>query len=186
MQNSKHFKDLESWRYWLQENHATVEILWLIYYKKHTGKESISYEDSVQEALCWGWIDSIIKRIDDERYTRKFTPRTNCENWSDVNIKRMRKLIAENRVHEFGLKKFPIKLLDKELDSKPKTLIFPEYIHKEFSKFPQAKQYFEKLAPSHKRNYIDWIDSAKKEETKLRRLSEAIELLEKGEKLGMK
>jgi uncharacterized protein YdeI (YjbR/CyaY-like superfamily) len=158
----------------------------LIYYKKHTGKSSLSYEKSVQEALCWGWIDSIIKSIDTERYMRKFTPRTNYNNWSDSNIKRMKKLIPEIRVQQIGLDKFPLELLSKKFDKKPKELIIPVYVQTEIDKNPKAKTIFEKLAPSHKLNYVGWIDSAKKKETKLRRLSEIIRMLESDEKLGIK
>ncbi|MCF7793186.1 MAG: YdeI/OmpD-associated family protein [Candidatus Cloacimonetes bacterium] len=186
MQKSKHFEDLANWRKWLKDNHDRENILWLIFYKKHTGKKSISYEDSVQEALCWGWIDSIIKRIDDEKYARKFTPRTNFENWSDLNIKRMKKLLKENRVQEIGQKKFPGKLLKKKISNKTRKLKIPDYILEEISKHTRAKEYFENLASSHQRNFVGWIDSAKKEETKKRRLKEAIQLLNNSKKLGMK
>jgi len=186
MENTKHFKDSESWRKWLKENHDKEKFLWVIYYKKHTKKVSLSYEDSVCEALCWGWIDSIVKRLDDEKYARKFTPRTNCQNWSDTNIKRMKKLLIQNRVKEPGMKKFPKEILNKKLSSKTSKLIIPQYIQEEINKHSGAKENFESLAPSYKRNFIGWIDSAKKEETRLRRLKEAIQLLEKSEKLGMK
>lgn len=186
MENSKLFESLEQWRNWLQSNHAKVDVLWLIYYKKHTGKKCISYEDSLQEALCWGWIDSTIKRLDDEKYIRKFTPRTNCQNWSDANIRHMKKLIAAERVQEVGLKKFPRELLAKKVDSKPKELIIPDYLNIELSKFPSAKQNFDRLSPANKRNFVEWIDSAKRKETKLRRMAEAIRLLSDGKRLGMK
>ncbi|MFC1897977.1 YdeI family protein [Candidatus Cloacimonadota bacterium] len=186
MENSEYFKTLEEWRKWLSKNHDKESEIWMIYYKKHTGKPTIGYEESVLEALCWGWIDSIIKRIDDEKYVRKFTPRINYENWSDSNINRMKKLIAENRIHKVGLEKFPLEHLSRKLADKPKKLIIPEYIQTEIDKFPKAKKNFEKLAPSHKRNYLGWIDSAKQEETKLRRLAKALDLLQLGKKLGMK
>ncbi len=164
--NTLCFTNRKEWCKWLEENHSTQKEIWLIYFKKHTGKPTLIYEESVQEALCWGWIDSIIKRIDDEKYARKFTPRTNYENWSNSNIERMRKLAVEKKVTEAGLKKFPKELFSKKLDSKPKKLIIPDYIQTEIDKHPKAKSNFEKLTPSHKRNYVGWIDSSKKKKLK--------------------
>ena len=83
-----HWKE---WREWLEKNYATKQEAWLIYYKKHTGKPIIPYDDAVEEAICFGWIDSIIKRIDDEKYARKFTPRTEDSRWSELNKKRAKK-----------------------------------------------------------------------------------------------
>lgn len=186
MEKSIYFKSLSEWNEWLGHNHNKETFLWLIYYKKHTGKPTLIYEDSILEALCWGWIDSIIKRIDGEKYARKFTPRTNYENWSDANIKRMKKLIHENRVQKIGLEKFPKSLLSKKYKIKLKDLIIPEYIQNEIDRNPKAKTNLDKLPPSHKRNFIGWIDSAKRVETKQRRLAEALILLGKDEKLGMK
>src|SRR5215469_9267504 len=94
--------DRNTWRSWLASNHASENEVWVIYQKKHTGESCISYEDSVEEALCFGWIDSIIKRIDDKSYARKFTPRTNVENWSELNKKRAAKCIQEGRMTEIG------------------------------------------------------------------------------------
>jgi hypothetical protein len=95
----------ESWRAWLAKNHASEREVWVIFPKKHTGEKCMSYEDSVEEALCHGWIDSIIKRIDDQTYARKFTPRTDNLNWSDVNKRRVAKCIREGRMTEIGLAK---------------------------------------------------------------------------------
>ena len=94
-----YLKTPEEWRKWLQENHTTQKEIWLIYYKKHTGKARVPYNEAVEESLCFGWIDSTIKRIDDERYMQKFTPRNPKSNWSLSNKKRIEKLV--------GLKKWP-------------------------------------------------------------------------------
>ena len=85
------FKNREAWRSWLAGNHDNEQEVWLKYYKKGTGIESIPYEDSVEEALCYGWIDSIIKKIDEECYVRKFTPRKENSKWSAVNVRRVEK-----------------------------------------------------------------------------------------------
>jgi len=93
----------DDWRAWLLENHGAKKEVWLIYYKKQTGKPSISYDDSVEEALCFGWVDSIIKKIDYEKFARKFTPRTRRSTWSESNKKRVEKMIREGKMTEAGL-----------------------------------------------------------------------------------
>ena len=95
----------EDWRAWLEQNHATEKEVWLLYYKKHTGKPTIPYDDAVEEALCFGWIDSLVKRIDDEKYTQKFTPRKNRSVWSESNKKRAKRTIKLGRMTGAGLHK---------------------------------------------------------------------------------
>ncbi len=95
----------EEWRAWLEQHHQGESEVWLIYYKAHTGQPSIPYEDSVEEALCFGWIDSIIQKLDEDRYARKFTPRTNTARWSEPNRRRVAKLIREGRMTAAGLAK---------------------------------------------------------------------------------
>ena len=92
------------WRTWLERNHDAQSEVWLVFYKKHTGKPTIPYDSAVEEALCFGWIDSIIKRVDNERYVRKFTPRKGRSIWSKLNKKRASKMIREGRMTEAGLK----------------------------------------------------------------------------------
>jgi uncharacterized protein YdeI (YjbR/CyaY-like superfamily) len=98
-----YFANRNDWRQWLRENHDTEKEVWLIYYKTNTGKVTISYEDSVEEALCFGWVDSTIKKIDDRRFARKFTPRTSKSTWSEANKKRVEKMIREGKMTEIGL-----------------------------------------------------------------------------------
>jgi uncharacterized protein YdeI (YjbR/CyaY-like superfamily) len=180
-------REREAWRAWLAKNHDSEKVVWVVYPKKHTGEKCMSYEDSVEEALCYGWIDSIIKRIDDSTYARKFTPRTDHENWSDVNKERIEKCIREGRMTEIGLAK--IKYANAEhprRSSVPKVVAVPAFMEKALKANPTVWKNFEALAPSHRRNYTLWITDAKQEETKLRRLKQAIEMLKKSEKLGLK
>ena len=100
-----HVTDRESWRLWLEENHAREKEIWLIYFKKHTGKPRISYDDAVEEALCFGWIDSIVRKIDSDRYCQKFTPRREKSNWSRLNKQRVKKLLKTGRMEKPGLEK---------------------------------------------------------------------------------
>ena len=188
--NSLHFENRQQWREWLQQNHNTQTELWLIFYKKHTGQETIPYEDSVEEALCFGWIDSIIKKIDEEKHVRKFTPRKDTNKWSLVNKKRMLKAIKEGRMTEVGLSKIDPKELDEEkiaeASLKKKELTIPDYIEEAFRSNEKVWENFTNLAFSHKRNFVGWISSAKREETRRKRIGEAMEMLERGEKLGIK
>lgn len=158
--------------------------MWLIFHKRHTGQPSIAYEDAVDEALCVGWIDSLIKRLDDARYARKFTPRKPGSRWSTANRKRHARLRASGRLTPAGLKLTPT---DQSGDApRPSVARIPQYIQQALKSHPAARNYFESLAPSYRRMYIGWIDSAKQQETKMRRLREAIGLLAAGKKLGLK
>jgi uncharacterized protein YdeI (YjbR/CyaY-like superfamily) len=87
----------EEWRRWLEKNGTKESVIWLIFYKKHSGKRSLPYSDAVEEALCFGWIDSIIKRFDDEKYIQKFTPRQEKSTWSTLNVRRVREMIKAGR-----------------------------------------------------------------------------------------
>jgi len=179
--------DRATWRDWLS-GHGTRETeVWLVYYKAGTGKPTISYNDSLEEALCFGWVDSIIQKIDEEKYARKFTPRKAGSKWSELNKHLVAKLVKEGRMTEAGLAKvdFP---LHEASSSRPKrpALALPDWLKEGLMTNPSAWENFQKLAPSHQRNYIGWISDAKRDETRQRRIQEAIERLEKNETLGLK
>lgn len=178
----------EEWRAWLVQHHQTESEVWLIYYKANTAQPSIPYEDSVEEALCFGWIDSIIQKLDEERYARKFTPRTNTARWSDSNKRRVAKLVREGRMTEAGLAKIEdlSALLGEPPRPKPKELVIPPYIEQVLKEHPQAWENFCRMAPSYRRIYIGWISDAKRQETIDKRLAEAIQRLEQNLPLGMK
>ncbi|HJQ71214.1 MAG TPA: YdeI/OmpD-associated family protein [Blastocatellia bacterium] len=180
----------EEWRAWLKANHAQVTEIWLIYYKKHTGQSSIPYNVAVEEALCFGWIDSTAKRIDDASFMQRFTPRRDTGNWSEPNKTRARRLIAERRMTEAGLSKISEAVLA-ELARPPaprvkKRLVVPGYFKKAIAEDPQAWENFNKLAPTYRRHYVEWVAAAKRDETRAKRLRKARELLAKNEKLGIK
>ena len=104
MNPKAHAANREEWRCWLKANHAEVEEAWLVYYKKHTGKPTVSYPDSVEEALCFGWIDGLKKRIDDETYAHRFTPRRPGSKWSPLNIKLAKTFVMTIRNSPIGKK----------------------------------------------------------------------------------
>ena len=177
----------EEWRSWLEENQSKEKEVWLIYYKKHTGVPRIPYDDAVEEALCFGWIDSIVKRIDDERYMQKFTPRNDKSEWSELNKKRVKKLIENSSMTEAGLAK--IKTAKKNgswerVFESVKAYEMPVELNGALKSNKVANTFFDKLSPSYKKQYINWIASAKKEETRQRRAKKAVSLLSKKKKLG--
>lgn len=183
-----HVTSREEWRAWLESHHATETEVWLVYFKKHSGQPRIPYDHAVEEALCFGWVDSIVKRIDDQSYAQKFTPRRDHSKWSTLNQRRVRKLIEEGRMTEVGLAKFDPS--DSSEDARPKrsrdALVAPRFVEEALAANPAARKNFESLAPSHRRNYVGWIMHAKREETRERRLREAVSLLEQNKKLGLK
>jgi uncharacterized protein YdeI (YjbR/CyaY-like superfamily) len=184
----------EAWREWLETNHASESHIWLIYYKKHTGKPSVPYNDAVEEALCFGWIDSLVQRIDEEKYMQKYTPRKPKSTWSKLNVRRVEKMMKEGKMTPVGMELYNYAVengLLPDMDEQPakKEGIFPEvpeYFSQALSQNPKACETFNRLAPSYKLAYLGWIMQAKREETRQRRLKETIELLSAGKKLGMK
>lgn len=182
-------KDRKAWRAWLAENHAREKEVWLVYYKKHTGKVSVSYMDSVKEALCFGWIDGMKKRIDDERYAHRFTPRKAISKWSPQNTRLAEELTASGEMTEAGLAAFNQGVpYEPELQMALKAKEIPMTVETEMGlkANPKAWSNFNLLAAGYRKQYVGWLQSAKRPETRKKRLKEAIELLEKNQKLGMK
>ena len=177
----------KQWREWLDEHHDSESEVWLIFHRLHTGMASIAYQDALDEALCFGWVDSLVKRLDDRRYARKFTPRRADSRWSITNRKRYSALKVSGRLEPAGINRPPT---DRGYDPPPPRfkmpLKLPPYVETALRKHPAALRYFEALAPSHRRRYVGWIESGKREETKARRLKEAIRLLAGGRELGLK
>jgi uncharacterized protein YdeI (YjbR/CyaY-like superfamily) len=179
---------IEPWRDWLAEHHDSVSEIWLVFfYKRHTGIASIDYQDALDEALCFGWVDSLVKRLDERRYALKFTPRRSGSRWSDANRKRYAELKAAGRLRPAKIKRPPTARGYGPRQRKiPLPSKLPPYIQSALKDQPAAKRYFETLPASQRRKYVAWIESAKREETKLRRLQEAIRLRTSGQVLGLK
>ena len=174
----------QQWRTWLGKHHASSPGVWLVFYKDHTGVKSIPYEDSVREALCFGWIDSLIKRLDDDRYARKFTPRQSTSKWSDLNRKRWRELEAAGLLTAAGRVAAPTD----NTYAPPLAIpdLPPAYITKALNANPKAWRFFQELAPTYRRDFVGWIHTAKRLETRKKRIRESIALLAAGKKLGLK
>jgi uncharacterized protein YdeI (YjbR/CyaY-like superfamily) len=178
----------QQWRAWLEQNHATENEVWLVYYKKHTNKPTLTYLESVKEALCFGWIDGLKKRVDDERYMHRFTPRRPESRWSPTNIALAQELIKSGEMTDAGLAAFKAgKAYDEEfLQAKQaqQPTLTPAH-ERALRANAAAWRNFNELAPSYRKNYIGWLQSAKRPETRKKRLDELIERLAKNLKPGM-
>jgi len=180
-------RTLDQWRDWLAKHQASEPEIWLIFHKKHTGVESIAYKDALDEALCFGWVDSLVKRLDERRYARKFTPRRADSRWSAVNLKRYTELKAGGRLKPAGIERPPThRTYDPPPSRRPMPKRLPAYIQAALKSNARASRHFEALAPSQRRQYLAWIEAAKREETRLRRLRESMRLLAMGRELGLK
>jgi uncharacterized protein YdeI (YjbR/CyaY-like superfamily) len=180
MRKTLYVTSREKWRAWLTKHYQSETEVWLIYYKKHSGQPRIAYDHAVEEALCFGWIDSLVKRIDDEKFAQKFTPRRDGAKWSALNKRRLRKLIREGRMTEAGLAKIDVAMLSEEAPAKPGKgeLDIPRFVKQALMANAKAWENFRSLAPSRRKAYIRLIMDAKKEETRQQRLRETVSRLE--------
>ena len=181
-------KTLQEWRFWLKENHGRAPEIWLIFYRKETGRLSVSYSDALDEALCYGWVDSLIKKIDEEKYARKFTPRKPESKWSDINKEKAQKLIAAKRMTRWGMSKIDAARENGMWNKPARTEIsfeIPEELRAALRSEPEAKAFFNILAPSNKKRYIAWIVTAKRPETRANRIEKSIKLLKEKQNLGL-
>ncbi|MGZ5556506.1 MAG: YdeI/OmpD-associated family protein [Candidatus Aminicenantales bacterium] len=185
------FKTRQAWRAWLSRNHAKEKGIWLAYYKKGSGKKSVTYEEALQEALCFGWIDSTVGRIDDERYKQRFTPRKDKSVWSSSNKVRVKKLSAEGRMAPPGRAKVEAAKRNRsweslsDIDRIGKDADIPVDLREALSRDARAREVFDKRPPSEKKLWAYWILSAKRPETRARRIKETVERLIAGRRPGM-
>jgi uncharacterized protein YdeI (YjbR/CyaY-like superfamily) len=180
------------WRQWLQKNHLTEAGVWLVYYKKETGKRHLSYEESVEEALCFGWIDSQPRKIDQERSSLKFTPRKPKSVWSKLNKSRIEKLVKEKRMTPAGLakaeeaKKNGSWEILTTSDTQADNNLLPDDLQKALAKNKLAMKNFIAFPVSCRRQFLFWIDSAKRPETRLARIQQTILMAAANKKPGLK
>ena len=173
----------ERWRQWLAKHHASSPGVWLVRHKQHTGVDSMAYEDLVREALCFGWVDSLIKRLDDDRYAIKVTPRKPTSKWSDINRRRWAELKAAALLAPPGLAAAPT---NNTYAPRPVVPSLPVYIGRALKASSRAWAFFQQLSPASRRDFVVWIHTAKRPDTRERRLRESIRLLAAGRKLGLK
>lgn len=175
------FPSQKEFRTWLEKNHSKETELFVGFYKVGSGKPSITWSQSVDQALCFGWIDGVRNSIDKDRYKIRFTPRKSTSNWSAVNIKKVKILKAQGLMKAAGLRSF-----EKRTENKSKIYAFeneevrfsPE-LNKIFKANKVAWSYFQSLAPSYRKPSSNWVMSAKQETTRIKRLNELIAESEK-------
>ena len=182
-----HFVSREEFRKWLAKNHAAATELFVSFYKKHTGKAGATYDEAVEEALCYGWIDGVKKRLDDEKFMHRFSPRKAKSTWSRINVQRAIALINAGKMAAPGLKAF-------EAREAKRTGIYTyeqerpglsAIDKKRFMKNAKAWKFFANQPPGYQRLAGFWVSSAKREETRLRRLARLIKDSEDGRRLNM-
>ncbi len=166
----------EEWRRWLEKNHRTCFGVWLIYYKVKSGKPSVKYSEAVKEALCFGWIDSKVKSLDEERYMQIFTPRKPKSVWSKLNKQYIEELIEQGLMATAGLEKIEAAKQDGSWNTLDaiEALIIPLDLQQALEANKAAKEYFEAFNNSSKKNILFWIDSAKRPETRLKRIEQTV------------
>lgn len=172
-------KDRAAWRKWLEKNHAKEDGVWLIYYKKNSGKTRVDYPDAVREAICFGWIDSTYRPIDDEKYKQLFMPRKAKSSWSQINKQYVEELSKEGLIAAAGMEKIELAKQHgtwNKLDH-VESFSVPEDLEKELKKNKTALKYFEELAKTNRKYLLYWLNNAKKEDTRKQRIDIIMEAL---------
>lgn len=184
-----YLRDRASWRDWLKTNHGKSRGVWLIFYRKHTGKPSLRYEEALGEALCYGWIDSLMRKLDDEAYAQKYTPRAPESQWSEPNLHRVEELRKQGLMTAAGEAAIGAGHTRTRGCSGPKGGArakaksdacendIPPFLARALKNQPPALANFHALAPGYRRMYLKWILDARKEGTRLKRAAEAAERL---------
>ncbi len=164
----------KEWRQWLQKNHDKKQSVWLIYYKMKTGMRTLSWSDAVDEALCFGWIDSRAKPVDEEKYIQFFSKRKASSTWSKVNKEKVQLLINDGRMTRAGLESIEIAKQNGSwtILDEVEALIIPDDLEKAFKTIRGSRDFFLSLSKSVRKSILQWIVLAKREETRQKRVSE--------------
>ncbi|MBZ5571411.1 MAG: YdeI/OmpD-associated family protein [Acidobacteriia bacterium] len=165
-----YIRDRKDWRSWLQKNGQSERQIWLIYPKKNSSEVRIPYDHAVEEALCFGWIDGMTRKLNEQRFIQRFTPRRPASRWSEINIKRARKLIKSGLMTAAGLAVFR-----PERKIAPHPIGLPGDLEAKLHGSKKAWENFQRFPPFYRRMTIAWVASANKEETQLRRLKQLIQ-----------
>lgn len=171
-------KDRAAWRAWLSENHAKKREIWLVYTKKQSGLESVSYEEAVEEAICFGWIDGQVRTVDHDRFMQRFSPRTAKSCWSEANIAQARRIIDAELMTHAGREVFEKAMQENRTAPALSRRPVPAELDAALAKNLAAAENFRNLAPSHRGMYAAWVSSAKRPETRQERAERSIGFLE--------
>jgi len=181
-----HAETRKKWRDWLRKNHKKEKKVWLVKHKRHTKKPAVSHRESMEEAIRFGWIDTTIKRIDDDTYENCFVKRNKNSRWSRATLGYAKKLIEEKKMTSEGLKAYKEGLkkpvIDHDLPKNPET---PAELKKLLETNKKAKENFNNFAPSYRRSYIWWIETAKRKETREKRIKEVFQRSKENKKPGL-
>jgi uncharacterized protein YdeI (YjbR/CyaY-like superfamily) len=181
---------LSEWTGWLEKHHRQEEGVWLVFKKKEAGAVPFDYPMALDEALCYGWVDSLIKAMDPYEYMRKFTPRKVNSTWSETNKKRVERLMSQGRMKPSGMEKIEAArqngMWEKKITPPEINDQIPGALLRAFVDHPQARDRYFGMTKVHQREFNIWINMAKRHETITRRVEETIRLLDKGEPLGLK
>ncbi|MFV5689440.1 YdeI/OmpD-associated family protein [Flavobacterium sp. ZT3R25] len=186
MEDKEHlyFKNTKEWRDWLHQNHHSSKGVYLIFYKVSSEFESMRWEEAVQVAICFGWIDSTVRKMDEDRRKQVFSPRKDKSVWSKLNKTYIEKLIKENLMHESGLAKIEIAKKNgtwTSLDA-VEDLIMPSDLEMAFDKNIVAFENYKNFSPSYRKSYLYWLNQAKREETRNNRIAEIINFCSQNKK----
>jgi uncharacterized protein YdeI (YjbR/CyaY-like superfamily) len=187
-----HFKTAADFRRWLEKHHASTPELLLGFYKKASGKGGLTYPEAVDELLCFGWIDGVKRRVDDERYTHRITPRRAGSIWSNVNLAHVARLMQAGKMHPAGIKAFEARKAHKtgiyayEKKAVRRAQKFPASLEKIFRANKLAWTHWQTQPPGYQRLVIHWVTIAKQEETRQRRLTQLIAVTAKGKRVDGK
>lgn len=177
-----YFESPDAWRAWLREHHATDTEVWVGFWKKHTGRAGLVYSDAVDQALCFGWIDGVMHRVDDERHAQRFTPRRPGSNWSNVNVAKVQRLEEAGLMADAGRAAFEARRPDREgvyTHENDEVELSPEYAA-QLAASPGALAFFESRRPSYRKIAKRWVMSAKQQRTRDKRMAELIADCEAG------
>jgi len=183
---TRFFATPEDFRKWLKAHHENTRELWVGFYKKGSGRPSITWPESVDEALCVGWIDGLRKTIDAKNYKIRFTPRKTTSNWSAVNIGRAKELTKQGRMRPAGHKAFELRKEEKSgiyAYENRKSAVLGEAAEKRFRSRPKAWDFFQSQPASYRQRTIWWVVSAKKEETRQQRLERLVAAAKAGRRI---
>jgi uncharacterized protein YdeI (YjbR/CyaY-like superfamily) len=170
------FTSASQWRHWLTRHHDKEKEIWVAFAKKGSGKKSITYDEALDEALCFGWVDNLKKRLDNDYYLFRFVPRKRGSKWSQVNLDKFAALEKAGRMTDAGRAAKP-----ESVQPPPRRFQtddeIPDFIARELALHPVAREFWDEIPPSHRRNYVRWITEAKRDETRAKRLDRTIAAL---------
>ena len=180
-----------AWRRWLEANHGAAAEVWLVFYKNHArgpGRPTLSYAQAVEQAICFGWIDGLKLRVDDERYTHRFTPRKTDSHWSETNRERLARMRSQGLMAAAGEEAVAASIRTGawHRSARASAVGAPRELFDALGRDAEARAGYDALSPSERRRYEVWIGMAKRDETRARRLAESLAKLRRGEKLGMR